>query len=346
MQLNRQFCFTHSTGDDIYLFTLKNSSGTEALISNYGGIITSFRVKMPDGTYNDIVLGFDRMEDYVDPFYLENYPWMGCAIGRTANRIKDGLLNIEGKQYQLALNKGSAHLHGGKSGFDKKVWEVASFTTNSLELKYTSADGEEGYPGKLDLLLKFELSDDNELSYTFRATAEQTTVINLTHHSYFNLDNGKGTVDNHRIKINASSILEQDETLVANGMLIPVADSTFDFREFKQIGKRWEDKEIYDQSFVVNRHSSNLELVAEAISDLSGTKLEVYSTEPIVHFYPGRWIPEIKGKGGTMYRQCSGFCLETHIHPNAINIPHFPNTILKPGDQYYQKTSYRVSFLK
>ncbi|HEX7845197.1 MAG TPA: aldose epimerase family protein [Chitinophagaceae bacterium] len=349
MSISRQFCFTHSPGKEVYLFKLTNGKGTEALISNYGGIITSFKIRSANGSFNDIVLGFDKMEDYLNPDYLNNYPWMGCAIGRYANRIKNGIAEIDGKKYKLTQNKGNDQLHGGTEGFDKKIWEVVTAidsVTPSLELRYISPDGEEGFPGNLEVLLKFELNDNDELSYEFNATTDKTTIVNLTHHSYFNLNNGKGTVEEHEIKIYSSQILGQDEGLVVNGELLQVSNSIFDFNEFRPIGKKWEDKEIYDQSFVLDKNNNELSLVAEARSAGSKTLLQVYSSEPVVHFYSGKWIPPVKAKSGNTYGACSGFCLETHIHPNAINIPGFPNTILKRGEKYHHKTIYRVSELK
>ena len=346
MKTSRQFCFTHPSGHDIFLFRLTNSNGATALISNYGAIINSFSISDAGGKTNDIVLGFDKMEDYISNDYLANYPWMGCAIGRTANRIKNGLISIDGKGHQLSRNRGNDHLHGGMTGFDKKIWEVASLMDSpaTLELRYTSYDGEEGYPGQLDVTIRFELTEEDELSYEYRAKTNQPTLVNLTHHSYFNLDNGVGTVDDHEVKIYSSQVLSQDDGLVVNGEVLPVKDTLFDFNEFKVVGKR-QEKEIYDQSFVIDEKTKELTLVAEVISGKSGTHLQVYSTEPIVHFYSGRWFPEVKGKNGIDYGPCSGLCLETHIHPNAINIPNFPNTILRPGEQYYHKTRYKVTAL-
>jgi aldose 1-epimerase len=342
MNNGRQFCFTHTTGEEVFLYSLKNSAGTEVLITNYGCIITSYKVKLPGGNMNDIVLGFDRVEDYLSKDYLESYPWMGCAIGRTANRIKNGAMKIDGQTYQLTQNKGKDNLHGGESGFDKKVWKEITYSDMHLELGYLSVNGEEGYPGNLEVRIRFELSEDAELSYTFRAKTDQPTIVNLTHHSYFNLDNGKGSIDEQDVRIHSSNILAQDEGLVTNGEIIDVTHSIFDLRNYRKIGPRFNDKEIYDQSYLIDAKTSKTELVAEARSELSRTHLKIYSTEPIVHFYSGRWFPEVTGKNETLYGPCSGFCLETHIHPNAINLPHFPNTILRPGEEYFQETRYRV----
>ena len=295
----------------------------------------------------DIVLGFDKPEDYLDEKYLQQYPLFGAAVGRYGNRIKNGKIEIDGIKYQLPVNIGSDHLHGGINGFDKKIWEVDSFDEekNVLNLSLKSPDGDEGYPGNLDVSLSFTLNDNNELIYEYTATTDKPTAVNLTHHSYFNLNNGKGRVDNHFININASSILEQDENLTCNGHLINVAGTRFDFRKPHRMKEQWGKEEGYDQSFVVDKKEGELTWSAEAWSDESKTKLEIATTEPVVHFYTGIWIPSVTGKENTQYGPCSGFCFETQVHPNAINIPSFPNTVLRPGEVYKQKTVYRISNL-
>ncbi len=338
-----QFCFIHTTGEEVHLFTLQNTKGTEVLITNYGAIITSFKIKMPDGKVNDIVLGFDKVEDYLATDYLENYPWFGAAVGRYGNRIKNGAFEIDEKKYQLSKNSDDNQLHGGHFGFDKKVWQFVSQgeTTNSwLELKYTSPDGEEGYPGNLAVTIRFELTEDNELSYEYNATCDAATAVNLTHHGYFNLNNGEGTIENHEVKIYGSAVLEQDDDLVVTGNLLSVKNTAFDFSEFKQVGDGSIKAEEFDKSFVGDNRKDLL--VAETRSLQSGLLLQVYSTEPVVHFYTGKWIPVVMGKNGNNYGPLSGLCLETQKHPNAINIPHFPTTILRQGEVYQQKTVYKI----
>jgi aldose 1-epimerase len=337
---NQQYCFTHSGGEDIYLFTLRNAKGTEAIITNYGGILTSFRVVQQDGTINNIVLGFENVEEYMSEKYLAAYPYFGAAIGRYGNRIKDGKFTLDGKEYTLKKNLGTEHLHGGASGFDKKVWRCDAFSSGSLVLKYRSPDGEEGYPGNLEVTLRFELNEENELSHEYTAFTDQPTPVNFTHHSYFNLNNGKGTIGGHFVKINAAEILEQDANLTVTGILLPVPNTPYDFRQFKRIDTDWEPDTGYDQSFVVDPTAPPP--AAEAYAEESGLKLQVFTTVPIVHLYTGIGIPALTGSGGTTYGPFSGFCLETQIHPNAVNIPHFPVTILRPGERYYQKTSYKV----
>jgi aldose 1-epimerase len=332
-------------GKKVAVFRLKNKKDTEVLLTNYGAIILAIKTKKNDGSMNDIVLGFDKPEDYLDETYLKNYPFFGAAVGRYGNRIKNGKMEIDGKKYQLAVNMGTDHIHGGIGGFDKKVWNINSFDeqNNILELSLKSPDGEEGYPGNLDVTVKFELNENNELSHEYTAVTDQPTAINLSHHGYFNLNNGKGRVDDHFIKINASAILEQDENLTASGNLVKVEGTRFDFRKPHRMKDQWGNTEGYDQSFVIDKKENELALSAEAWSEESKTKIAVLTTEPVVHFYTGTGIPPLTGKNNIQYGPFSGFCFETQKHPNAINIPGFPNTILRPGETYHQKTVYRVS---
>ena len=345
MKTDQRYAFSLSPGKDIYLFTLRNSKGTEVRISNYGAIISSFRVRARNEKINDIVLGFDNIEDYLQPAFLEQYPWFGCVVGRYANRIRNASFGIDGKNYQLSKNQGDHQLHGGFSGFDKKIWSVSGSGEKPwpfLELHYRSENGEEGYPGNLDTWIRYELNGENEFSYEFRATTDQPTPVNLTHHSYFNLNNGKGTIHDHKVKIHASSIMEQDKDLVATGEIVPVTGTVYDLREFYPIGDGLKKIPEYDKSFVINNKPEALSPVAELMSESSGILLQIHSTEPVVHFYTGKWIPVVTGKNGTTYGPFSGLCLETHKHPNALNTRHFPNTILRPGEIYYQKTVYKL----
>jgi len=345
MAVEQKFCFKNKRGEDIYLFSLINKHGTVVSITNYGAIITAFKLKTDDGPFNDIVLGFDEVKDYFSENYLKHYAYLGAACGRYANRIKNGRFVLDGKEHQLTQNMGKDILHGGKEGFDKKTWEVISFTESpdpTLELKYLSRDGEEGFPGNLETVIRFELNDENELTYEFFATTDKPTAVNLTHHSYFNLNDGKETIEDHEVKINASHILAQDDGLVCNGEFIAVANNQYDFRIFKGISMDWNKADGYDQCFVIDNKTDKLELVAEAKSKQSGIILQVYSTEPTVQFYTGQGLHINNAKGRNDYGPFSGFCLETHKHPNAINIPHFANTILRPGEKYYQKNVYKI----
>lgn len=342
MNTNKKYCFTNSDGEDIYLFTLCNASGTEVCITNYGAIITSYKIRMPDGRLNDIVLGFDKVEEYLSEAYLKQYPYFGAVCGRYANRIKHGRFSIGNKEYQVTQNKGNDQLHGGYEGFDKKTWQLVNFNDSTLELKYLSKDGQEGFPGNLETTIRFSLNDNSEFSYEFSATTDKATAVNLTHHSYFNLDNGEGTIEDHEIIIYSSEILVQDEGLVCNGEFKKVENTIYDFRNFKKINENWNRVNGYDQCFIIDNKLNEVSLVAEARSLKSGLTLQILTTEPAVQFYTGHGLNKLTGKNGYIYGPFSGFCLETHKHPNAVNIPHFPDTILRPCEIYKQKTVYKT----
>jgi aldose 1-epimerase len=337
-----QYCFTHLSGEDIYLFRLGNTKGTEVCITNYGAIITSFRIMKPDGSKTNIVLGFDDVKDYLREDYLADYPYFGAAIGRYANRIKNGQFSLGNKKYKLAINKAPDHLHGGETGFDKKAWTATSYTANRLSLAYRSVDGEEGYPGNLDAEIHFELTEENELVYQFTARTDQATPINLAHHSYFNLNNGEDTIGSHEVTIHADKILEQDDNFVATGTEVPVSGTTYDFTQSRRIDSDWAADDGFDQTFVLNNEGIE-NVAAEAYLQKSGIRLKVFTSEPVVHFYTGKWIPRLTLRNGKIYGPFSGFCFETHKHPNAINFQKGPATILYPGETYNTKTIYRVS---
>ncbi|MES1224152.1 MAG: galactose mutarotase, partial [Bacteroidota bacterium] len=227
------------------------------------------------------------------------------------------------------------------------TWDVVLFDdkNNILELNLKSPDGDEGYPGNLDVFIKFQLNDNDELSHEYRATTDKATAVNLTHHSYFNLNNGKGNINNHYLKIYGSAILEQDANYTTTGNYIAVDNTRYDFKNFHTIAEKWGEKQEYDQSYVVDKKENELGAAAEAYSAESKIKLDVLTTEPVVHLYTGTGIIDFKAKNETVYGRSSGFCLETQKHPNAINIPHFPNTVLRPGETYYHKTIYRITHI-
>jgi aldose 1-epimerase len=339
-----KLCFTHVSGEAVYLLELSNDQQTVIRISNYGGIIQSFEVLDKDGEIVDIVLGFDKMTDYLDPAYFKNYPWFGAAIGPYANRIGDARMVIDGKEYQLEANDGKNQLHGGEPGFDRIVWRITEHTRQSMTMTTRTTAGVSGFPGNVEVKLQYELTNDNELRIIFSATTDAPTVVNLTHHGYFNLDGG-GKIGPTQMKINASSILKQDEGLVATGELLDVTGTKYDFRKWRSIDQSWEPQNGYDQSFVIDRENEGMNVAAVCRSENSGIEMTVATTAPVVHFYSGKWIPPVVGKKQVVYQPFTGFCLETQVHPNAINIPSFPNTILRPGDEFYQRTDYRVSTL-
>jgi aldose 1-epimerase len=337
------YSYTHPSGKDIYQYELKNKKGTTVGITNWGAIINYFRIKKSNGEINDIVHGFTELKDYLGETYLSQYPWFGCVVGRYANRIANACFELDGKEYHLTKNNGPHQLHGGPGGFDRRAWDFVGQGMNGsswIEFKYLSVDGEEGFPGNLETFVKYELNENDEFTYTLTAVTDQPTPVNLTQHSYFNLNNNKGTIHNHDLKLYCSNTIDQDETLVATGRISDVDNTPFDFRELRSIGEGLEHIDEYDKSFI--RDQKGYGLAAELHCSESGTHLYVYTTEPVVHFYSGKWTPKVEGKDGIIYGPFSALCLETHKPTNAVNIPQFPNTILRPGDQYYQKTMWKV----
>ncbi|WP_346236980.1 aldose epimerase family protein [Niabella insulamsoli] len=331
---------THPNGKAIFVYTLQNKPGTIVHITNYGAIIMAIKIKKSDNTYNDIVLGFEEPAQYWNAAYLANYPYYGAAIGRYGNRIDKASIQIDDKTYPLNSHNPGFQLHGGVEGFDKKVWERIDGRADELILQYISPDGEEGFPGELTVQIRFKLNDENELSYAYHATTDQPTAVNLTHHSYFNLNNGEGNIHNHLLKVNASQYLEQDDNYCTTGKAIAVEGTRNNFKDFRKTGDIENPEEGIDISFPLDETGLN-QVAAEAMVEGQDIKLQVFTTEPLVHLYNSRWSPAITGKNGTPYAAFSGFCFETQKHPNAIRITSFPNTILRPGEVYQTKTVYK-----
>ncbi|MES2454517.1 MAG: aldose epimerase family protein [Bacteroidota bacterium] len=330
-------------GKEVFAIELTNTKGTYVKIYNYGAIIGKFVVVNKHGEKQDIVLGFDDFEQYLSEDYLSSYSYLGAVVGRYANRIKDGRFTLDGEDYQLAQNNGPDCLHGGVTGYDKRVWDVLSTIDPSVTLRYTSPAGEENFPGNLTIELTFKLTDDNELILDYKATTDAPTIVNLTHHGYFNLAPQGGSVENHIHRMPASNILEQDDNYVVNGVLIPVENTKYDFLAPKAIGKDWEPEEGYDQTWVLDKAYGELTLASETSEQASGLTLSVYTTEPIAHFYTGKYVNVKNAKDGKDYKAFDGFCVETQHHPNAINVPSFPNTVLRPGEVYSQTTIYKIA---
>ncbi|KQM66072.1 aldose epimerase [Pedobacter sp. Leaf216] len=332
--------------EEVIAIELTNSKGSYVKIFNYGTIINKFVVKNASGEMQDIVLGFDSFDQYLDPAYLENYPYFGAIIGRYANRIKNGKFTIGEETYQLAQNAGTDTLHGGVVGFDRKVWDIVDISEgpqSSVTFQYESVDGEENFPGNLIVDLTFELTENDELILSYEAETDKATAINLTHHSYFNLSPKVGNVKDHKQQIFASNYLEQDDNYSVTGKLIPVAGTAWDFTKSKAIGENWNEEEGYDQTFVLDKIYGDLSLASKTIEDESGLVLSVYTTEPVAHLYTAKYLAVKNGKGGQDYDSYGAFCVETQHHPNAVNIPEFPTTILNPDDLYTQTTIYKIS---
>jgi aldose 1-epimerase len=331
-------------GTPVELYTLANGRGLEAGIMTYGGTLVSLNVPDAAGRSGDVVLGFDTLDGY-----LGENPFFGALIGRYGNRIAKGRFSLNGVDYKLAQNNGENHLHGGPRGFDKVVWKVKNATDRTLELGYLSKDGEEGYPGNLDVTVRYTLTDDNQLAIDYSATTDKETVVNLTSHSYFNLACG-GDILNHQLAINADRFTPVDAGLIPTGELRAVAGTPFDFRQPAAIGARidQDDEQLrrgggYDHNFVLNRAGNGLSLVAKALDPATGRVLEIFTTEPGVQFYSGNFIPRVAGKGGRKYQPRCGFCLETQHYPDSPNHPDFPTTVLKPGQRYHTTTVHKFS---
>ena len=335
-------------GTPVEIYTLRNSKGMEARIMTYGGIIVSLKVPDKNGTFGDVVLGYDNLDDYV-----KNNPFFGALVGRYGNRIAKGKFTLDGHEYTLALNNAPNNLHGGPVGFDKRVWKVARADVSQdgprLELTYLSKDGEEGFPGNLNVTATYTLTDDNGLRLDYTATTDKATLCNLTQHSYFNLA-GKGDVLNHLVFINADKFTPVDNTLIPNGELKPVAGTPFDFCKPMSIGARInaDDEQIkfgsgYDHNWVVNKPLGKLGLVARVTEPTTGRIMEVLSTEPGVQFYTGNYLDGITGKGGWVYQKRNGLCFEPQHYPDSPNHPQFPSAELKPGQTYQNTIIYRFS---
>lgn len=337
-------------GRQTSLFTLRNKNGMVAQITNYGAIIVSIFVPDRQGNFTDVVQGYDNIRDYIQG----NDPYMGAIVGRCANRIAKGKFTLEGKQYSLAINNGPNHLHGGKTGFDKVVWDVKSSSSNRLELTYFAKDGEENYPGNVNVSVTYTLTDDNELRLDYKATTDKTTVFNLAGHSYFNLaGEGSGDVYNQELMINAGFFTPTDDTNVPTGEIRTVKGTPMDFTSPKKIGADIDkdDEQLrfgvgYDHNWVLNHRTGNLDLAARATDPVSGRVLEVYTTQPGVQFYSANWIDNEKGKAGKRYQKRWAFCLETQHFADAVNKPHFPSTILHPGETYQHSCIYKFSTIR
>ncbi len=331
------------------LYTLTNSNGMSARITNYGGIVTHLFVPDKNGKFEDVVLGFDSLQNYLD-----GHPFFGALVGRYGNRIANGKFQLDGQNYNLYVNNGPNALHGGKVGFDKVLWKTREVTTDStagLQMSYVSADMEEGYPGTLEVEVTYTLANDNSLKIDYKATTDKPTVVNLTNHSYFNLTGLKRDILGHQVTINADSLVAVNDKLIPTGKLIPVAGTPFDFNTPHEVGERIDDnthEQIrfgggYDHCWVLRKNGDGLAEIATVYDPSSGRLMEVSTTEPGVQFYTGNFLNgELKGKGAT-YSKRFGLCLETEHYPDSPNQPHFPTTILRPGETYRTTTAYRFS---
>jgi aldose 1-epimerase len=320
------------------VYTLKNESGFEVSITNYGGAITSLKTPDRDGHFGDIVLGFETIDEYV-----RNPRYFGALIGRHANRIAGGKFSLNGIEYQLPQNNGANHLHGGCRGFDKREWTIRE-DGNTLHLTYFSRDGEEGYPGNVTAFVDYTLLD-NELRIDYRATTDRDTIVNLTNHSYFNL-RGAGTILDHELTLNADHYTPVSEDLIPSGEIKAVAGTPMDFVNGKAIGSDLDSVAGgYDHNFVLNDWDRTLRLAARLYEPVSGRVLEILTTEPGMQFYSGNFLDgSFTGKRGFVYEKYTGLCLEPQHFPDAPNHPNFPSTVLRPGEEYQHTSVYRFLY--
>jgi aldose 1-epimerase len=342
-------------GTPVEIYTLRNAQGAEARIMTYGGIVQSLSMPDKNGKFADVVLGFDSLAGYTSPEYLKGCPYFGALIGRYGNRIGGAKFTLEGKTYELAKNNNGNSLHGGLKGFDKVVWTARPMDTAqgpALILTYLSKDGEEGFPGNLQVTAIYTLTDDNALQLEFKAVTDKPTVCNLTHHSYFNLAGaGNGDILGHLLQINADKTTPVDSELIPTGKIADVTGTPFDFRKPTAIGARINDPDTvlqygpgYDHNWIVNKPFGQYGLQARVVEPTSGRVLEVWSDEPAVQFYAGNFLDgTIVGKGGKAYQRRTGFCLEPQHYPDSPNKPQFPSTELKPGETYHNKIVYKFS---
>jgi len=346
MKLEQRLFGTTPDGTAVKIYTLANRQGMVAKITEYGAILTELWVPDRNGKPGDVVLGFDNLERYV-----KGHPFFGAIAGRVANRIAKGKFTLDGREYTLAVNNAPNHLHGGLKGFDKKVWHSRPLhgmeNEVAVEFSYTSPDGEEGYPGTLNVKVVYTLTDDNELRIDYTATTDKPTIVNLTNHSYFNLAES-GSILEHRLLLNAERYTAADETLIPTGEILSVKGTGLDFTEPRRIGERIADylsfAKGYDHNFVLDSGGKSLARCARVQDPSSGRVMEVWTTEPGVQLYCGNHLDgSLTGVGGVVYKQHTGFCLETQHYPDSINHPSFPSVVLRPGQTFRSTTAYKFA---
>jgi aldose 1-epimerase len=334
-------------GTVIDAYTLHGGHGATVTIITYGALVTQLLVPDKSGKLGDVVLGFDKLESYVgDP-----HPYFGATIGRYGNRIANGKFTLDGKEYHLYINNAPNSLHGGKVGFDRRVWQAAPSENaqgQSVRFTYVSSDGEEGYPGALTVNVTYTFTTSNQLQIKYSAETDKPTVLNLTNHSYFNLaGQGNGDVLQHVLQLNCDNYTPVDPTLIPTGEIKSVANTPLDFRKPTPIGAHiGEIKDIggYDHNFVVNGKMGTLRLAAKVDDPSTGRQMEVWTTEPGMQFYSAIHLdPSIVGKGGKPYQKYGALCLETQHYPDSPNHPKFPTTVLRPGQKFTSETIYKFS---
>lgn len=337
-------------GVETELFTLKNSNGMEAKITTYGATIVALTAPDKNGSFDDIVLGYDTLDSY-----LKGDKFFGALIGRCGNRIENGKFKINGVEYNVATNDGKNHLHGGEKGYDKVVWTVDTIDDkcNTLKLTYISKDNDEGYPGNLNITVIYTLTEDNSLSINYKAISDKDTIVNLTNHSYFNLaGHASGDILNQDLMINSDKFIVNDMYSIPTGEIRDVSGTPMDFRTLTPIGNNIDATDYdqivfgsgYDHNWILNTNGNIFEKAAQLFDKNSGRVMDVYTTTPGVQFYSANFLDGSDiGKGGVAYNKRTGVCLETQYFPNAINIDKFESPILKAGEEYSHATIYKFS---
>jgi aldose 1-epimerase len=327
----------------VTLYTLRNSKGMLARVTNYGAILTELHAPARQGQPANVVCGFDNLAQYV-----KGHPYFGTTTGRVANRIARAEFELDGKTFKLAANNGRNHLHGGIKGFDKTVWKGEPVNQHAaVNFSYLSPDGEEGYPGNLSVQVRYALTEDNELRIDYQATTDQATPVNLTNHSYFNLA-GSGTIYDHELMLAAENYTPTDDELIPTGEIASVRGKPVDFTQPRPIGSRLKELNCqpigYDHNFVLNSQDNSLKLAAQVFEPKSGRFMETLTTEPAIQLYTGNFLDgSLTGIGGVVYAQHTAFCLETQHHPDAVHQPNFPSIILRPGQTFRSTTVYRFA---
>ncbi|MDR2927925.1 MAG: galactose mutarotase [Cytophagaceae bacterium] len=335
-----------STGENLYHFKLENKAGTTVKITNVGATITSIRTADKNGEFEEITLGLETPEEYLSPEYIANNPCLGGTPGRFANRIANGEFTLDGKTYKLAANNGKNHLHGGIINFSRKIWDakiVGEGENRKLQLSLKSPDMDEGYPGNLDVTITYNLTDDNELVISYYAETDEPTIVNLTNHTYFNLNGLKENILNHEVMINADNYTESVEN-IPTGVIASVKGTPFDFMTFRKIGERLNDlaEDAYDHNYVLNGNGS-LARAAVAKDTESGRTLEVFTTSPGMQFYTAYYLDGAHGRGNKKYGRFDGFCFETQYFPDSPNKLNFPSPVVRPNESFRHTTVFKFN---
>ncbi|MDF2636762.1 MAG: galactose-epimerase [Pelosinus sp.] len=353
VEIKREAFQKEINGKQVDLYTLTNKTGMVAKITNYGGKIVQLLVPDKNGKLSDVVLGYESLDQTIN-----GQASMGCTIGRYANRISKGQFSLDGKDYQLTVNNGANHLHGGTKGSRFVVFDANQIDAKTLQLTYYFKDGEEGYPGNCLLKTVYSLTDNNELVITYDAVTDKSTIVNFTNHAFFNLaGSGSGTILNHQLTLNADNFTPVDGTLITTGEIRPVKGTPMDFTKSTTIGTRINDSYEqlkygpgYDHNYVLNKTGNELSFAARVYEPKSGRVMEIYTTEPGIQFYAGNFlegkVPRDIGKGGKAYNFREGFCLETQHFPDSPNKDNFPSTVLSPGQWFSSTTVHKFTVKK